>query len=708
MDLSNPTPRWRELRDDRPNAHAFLSALAQAEFETGKTGVPLSAIDAEGLGEAENEGVVDWQGDENDLVSFASDDLRREYLVRHGGSLLQENWGEGPEAFASAFRDVSDRAVQVGGIGGNVAEAILLLLSEEQGERILSYLSTLARRDNEREANGHTPFWTLYRHLTKILHRLEVGPEEVAQHAAPILKASSDDEMGGQLYGAVKRMARQSEERANALYETLISHSDPPVQSLASTSLVGLSTRDFTAAHRRALQLTGEESPILRRIGITALGQIDYQDQSPKVLRDTWECLEELQGDPNKETDYVLARCLGNLLTVPKDVEEMEEIDVPDAGDIGRALAEIASRPDPNVQHAVSRVLFLHREDYGSEEWYETALLRIAGVPSTHGRTVRHIEGCLRRYLEDEDPYPERALAFLREFVLRRPDDGEAHELLSGVFSSLRQNFFEELQAELTRWLASSETSLHRGAADMYQYFDRMGAGEEESGRRFHLSKDVLDDLEEEEVVNVVKRACGHVAGGGRLLADLVISALCRESPSDELSSFVGYIMTEHVLYNYPEGGRDALEDYVEDEGQGRITEIARKALEQSGRYYEELRDLPRLKEFRPPSRRRYLLRRALHDQQTKIKEQAWEQSDIMKLVSRQPLKYGRSFFSDWGPDGFSDPSPLRSISHAPKSPRGANIDPIGMEYRRFLWRRAGLVSIEPESEGQTEHGGAE
>jgi hypothetical protein len=167
-------------------------------------------------------------------------------------------------------------------------------------------------------------------------------------------------------------------------------------------------------------------------------------------------------------------------------------------------------------------------------------------------------------------------------------------------------------------------------------------------------------------------------------------------------------MLTEHVLYNYPEGGRDALGDYVEGGEPDRLEEVAREALEQSERYYAELRDLTHLKEFRPPSRRKYILRRALQDQQVSIMEQAREQSDIMSLFARHPLKYGRAFFSNRGPEGFSEPSRLSSFSHSTEMPREANIDPVGMEYRRFRWRQAGLVDVESESETQTEDGRAE
>lgn len=139
------------------------------------------------------------------------------------------------------------------GAGENVREVILLLLAEGEGEKALAYVGTPAKRDYERESSGHTPFWTLYRPVTEILHCLEVGPEELAQNAGSILEASPGDMMGGQLYGTVVRMARQSEEHATKAYETLISHPGSPVTSLASRALVGLATTDFASTHRQAL-----------------------------------------------------------------------------------------------------------------------------------------------------------------------------------------------------------------------------------------------------------------------------------------------------------------------------------------------------------------------------------------------------------------------------------------------------------------------
>lgn len=47
MDLSNPTPRWREYREESPPAHSFLSGLAEAGFEAGEPPVPSSTVEDE-------------------------------------------------------------------------------------------------------------------------------------------------------------------------------------------------------------------------------------------------------------------------------------------------------------------------------------------------------------------------------------------------------------------------------------------------------------------------------------------------------------------------------------------------------------------------------------------------------------------------------------------------------------------------------------
>ena len=409
--------------------------------------------------------------------------------------------------------------------------------------------------------------------------------------------------------------------------------------------------------------------------------------------------------DPDEETDYVLVRTLGDLLTAFESTTGTEGGEIPSTARVGGVLAEMAGRADQRVKQAVAQVLFLRGEHHLHSDWYQRALLQVADVPSTQAQTIRQLDACVRRYLNSEDPSPERALNFLREFVLQRNDSDDLSDHFVGLISSLREDHAQKLSDELTRWFSSPEPRLHREAANLYHHFSQMQRAEdvEAPAQRFQLSEEVLSELDDKETAHVMKRICGHIAGGGSLLADLIVSVLQQDSLSEELLQLAGELLFGFVLHNYPESGREALERSLDqDDLSEEAEQLIKRALESSEQYFDQLGDLPMLEEFQPPSHRRYLLRRAMLDQQAEIMEQVREQSDVLQLFSRLPLKYGSAFFSERHDGEFSEPAELKSHSHSRELPRDLLIDPVGLEYRRFRWRRAGLESNSSARDGKT------
>jgi len=647
---SEMTPHWQELRDGEPEVHEFLEALAEAIYVRGEDRILLSGLDDTGCDAAETEGLVgrsEADGDQGgERVAFTDEGIRHDYLARHSALLLREPWNEGSEAFAGAFGRVARQITQIAGSGLDTRATLLRILAEGQDAKMVRIIRKLAERattENEEEGGQHA-FWDLYGPFCNALPHLDVQAEEIVQSASPIIEAASGDLMGGRIDSAVGKMARQSKARAIALYEASVSRTESAAVSLAANALVGLSDFDFNGAHGRALRLTEEDRPALRRVGMAALGRMPYGDEHIPQLRRTWTRLEQLRENPNEKTDYVLVQTYGDLLGVAERLDGAKAAGITDPDDIGGALVELAGRSTANTRHSTVQALFSKAGDYTDSDWYEEVLFKVTDTPSAHGETIRTIDYCVNRYFEGDSPSPERALEFLRVFVQRRPDRGEVRELLGMTLRSLQENFFEELQAEMTRWLLSSEPKLHRAAADLYHSYD--GADRGATQRRPRLNQSVLDQISEQEVVWIVLRACGYIAGGGELLASLALSALRRDSVSDDLAGFVEDILSEYVLYNYPEGGREALERISEEEEVPEVAKrTAREAMERSEQYYERLRELPQLKEFDPPSSRVYQLRRAQQQHQSGMMERARNQSDFMKLFAQLPLKCGKAFF---------------------------------------------------------------
>ena len=705
QELSTPTstPYWQKLLDSNPETHEFLKVLAGAIYEREQDYVPLSSLESTDSSAAEKKGLVKRCAEEGgkgeELVSFMDESVRHDYLARHGATLLQEPWNEGGTAFSKAFERIGRQITRITGSKVNPKAKLLRVVAEERDMELLLLVRELAKQAiaKKDERGGRQAFWNLYRPFCTALPHLHLEAEEIIRNASKIVEAASGDLVGGKIYSAVEKMARQSKERALAFYEASVSHPEPEGVSLAANALIGLSDFDFADAHDRALSLTEEDQPILRRVGIAALGQLSYQDKNIPHLRKTWERLESLRDDPSEETDHVLVQTYGNLLAVVKRLGKNGMAGIPVDSDIGCALVEMASRPDPNARHMAVEVLFSKAEEYTSADWHDKVLLEVADTPSTHGRMIRKIDYCVSRCLEGDSPNPKQALGFLQAFVLSRPDGGKVHELLGTTLQSLQKNFFEELHDELTRWFSMPKPKLHRAASDIYQWHDSLNR--RVAKRPTSLSKTVLDQISEQDVVWIVLRVCGYVAGGGELLASLVLSALRRDSVSEDLAEAIEEMLSEYVLYNYPQGGRKALVRVLEEEDVPEVVErTAREAIDRSERYYKRLRDLPHLKEFDPPSSRVYQLRRAQEQHRSEMMEQARNQSAFLGLASSLPLKYGKAFFSEKKPGEFTEPSDLGQFSHSFELPRGEIIDPVGSTRLRAEWQSVGLPAEDDPS----------
>lgn len=280
-----------------------------------------------------------------------------------------------------------------------------------------------------------------------------------------------------------------------------------------------------------------------------------------------------------------------------------------------------------------------------------------------------------------------------------RDEEGELPEMLGSTFSELMVNRSEALAAAVTRWFASGERRLHRAARDVVRHHQGRIIGGGSPWPR--LSKPVLDGLDEQTVAYALQRIMGHITIGGHYLAALLLSAVRRESCSQDFLNFVAWALGEHVLYNFPREAGDYLKGRVDaDDASETEREVTQAALDRSEGYFEALRNLPRLEEFRPPSRRLYPLRLAHLKQQAAISEEADRRSVLASLFPKIPLKYGRSFFMER--DGeYTESSELGEFSVGMDLPRGELIDPVGQQIQRLHWQSAGLKEDEDSTQNE-------
>jgi hypothetical protein len=621
----------------------------------------------------------------DDGVMFSDPDIRRDYLVRHTTDLALQAWDK-PAAFADIIDDAQHRTLALG-TRREVTTVVLLLLARDHGKNVVGRMGEVARSGSKSEGRNDL-FWGLYHPFCEVLPELTVEPRDLPDTLEAVFEATSNDLAGGFIYGSVEKLAARSRADAEALYDVFTSRPDSPVVAFTGNALMGLTRFDLPEAHRRAFSLTEAQQPTLRRVGIVALGRFDYASaEDPDLLESTWERLEILKDQPEPEVGQALARAYGDLLGQKQEA----------AG----VLVEFAARPDPATQHQVCAILSMQGDQARSEPWYRSALLRLARVPASHVGTWRELDHCVFVCTKDD---PELAVEFMEAVVVERDygargEEGELMEMLGSTFSELMVNHSAVLAAALTRWFASGERRLHRAASDVVRYHQGHTI---DGGRPWpELSKPVLDRLDEQTVVYTLKRIMGHITIGGHYLAALLLSAVRRESCSQDFLNFVTWALGEHVLYNFLGQAGDYLRGRVDaDDASEAEREVALAALDHSEGYFEALRNLPRLEEFRPPWRRLYPLRLAQLKQQAAISEAADEHSVLASLFPRIPLKYGRSFFMEQD-GGYTEPSELAEFSVGTELPRGELIDPVGQQIQRLHWQSAGLKDVEDNAQNE-------
>ncbi|SRR5579883_478147 len=681
--MMNLTPHWQQIRQSYADAHVALQWVAAAIYEQSEETVPLAPIDVVDLSLALELGFL---ASDDGKVGFSDPAVRHDYLIRHAVDLAITTWDE-LEKFASLFAEIYRRSCRVtNNIDCRIGAGVLLILNYEYKKDIVGRVALVARLDNARE-NRDSSFWSLYDPFCDVFPELIFKFESLVDTLESILQTN----VGYKIYSVVENLAARSQNNADFLYNEFLARLESRIVELAFTTLLGLAKLDQKEAHRRALVLTDSEQPPLRQIGIAALGNFKYDtSEARELLRITLDRFNELKTTFNIETDFVLLRAYGNL------VNKSEEA--------AKVLVEFASRQDPAVQNEVSRILYQRANEAYNHLWYKEVLLYLARVPSFSAEMLQTLDYCIKHYVKNA---PDTALQVVEIMAVgwNYSSDGEEtkfSDMLNSTFAELYNNHLNALNAAITRWFASEDRQLHLAGSDVIRFFNSIPVSEshEETTEVVHkkkatnrvitLSKEVLDTLAEQTVVNVLYRLAGYITDIASLAA-LLLSAIKREPYSPSIADLIVILESEYVLYNHPRDAGEYLKSRMEEDD---ITEtelnVIQEALNRSDAYFDERQKLPRLKELEPSSQRTYLLRLAKWKQQITMMEEAERHSVFASILPKVRIKYGRAV--SYEQDGeFTDPSQFAAFSYKCELPQGEFINPLGQIYQRQQWQNAGL-----------------
>lgn len=689
----NLTPRWQQIQQSHPDVHLALQQVASAIYTQAEKSIPSQACEAD-LNAALELGFL---SSESNQMAFSDSEVEYDYLVRHAAVLALEVWDDFKE-FTKVISEIDKVSIRIRS-HSEIETGILLVLFYEHGKDIVRRIVELISQENLRE-NRDRSLWSLRSAFCKVLPKLSIKPVVLADALETILQTPNE---GISIYSAIENLASRSQENADALYKEFIARTESSVIELALTALLALAKFSLPQAHHNAVILTESGTSVKQRIGIAALSRFKYENNAASdLLNITLEKLESFRVNPDPEIDRILTQAYGDLLD-----QSNKAVD---------AFVELASRQDPAIHWEVARVLFLKAEKAYSQQWYRQVLFCLIQTPLLSLDTLRQLDYCITHYAKNN---PETALEMIETLALTWKYDSSNNEdtvpnILNDSFVELYTNHYDILSEKYTRWWSSKVQEFHLLAWHTQQYFDSLLSGEKfantdkeigETDRKRNnrtskliLSKQVLEILDDQTVIYVLYRISGYVVQAESLSA-LLLSVLLREPYSPDIAGLIASLLSDYVLYNYPQDGGEYLKQRMEAEC---VTEAEREviqtALHRSNAYFDARQNLPRLKELQPPANRVTLLQLAQWKYQNQIMEQARQRSVFYNLVSHIPLKYGRAFSVMREDKSLTEPSKLATFHYEQEIPQRELIDSLGQTCLRLQWRGVGMDDSITES----------
>lgn len=304
----------------------------------------------------------------------------------------------------------------------------------------------------------------------------------------------------------------------------------------------------------------------------------------------------------------------------------------------------------------------------------------ITHVPPDLGRCVDDIDWIVSQLWKDSDQ-TDLLLGFLRTWILRHGGqkirEDETIERFDQTIAAISERP-QVLQRLVTEWLVADEPQLTSACCGLISFLWVRGV------RDLSFSRDILDKMDHQAILHLVRRMLGFVYSEEPLLS-LTFSLLESRDAPTRTYPIVLTLLTRDVGRNYVEGTLQAITHRM-DNASDSLKALLESAHKELTAYQKALDDLPMLQELQGPLqlRRAIALRKAADMRKTM--DAANEKSVFLKLVKQVPVKAGIGWFSVR--DGkVGETSRFGSVSHTVTLPRRAIGDPVGYAIEGLLYR---------------------
>ena len=535
-------------------------------------------------------------------------------------------------------------------------------LHNSKGQDVVSMTST--EFDEGKNASG---YWSC---VACVLPFLNLDFDPLCELLTKIIPKAKAGSYGWEIYGAVARLAEIQSELGGALLERIQGSPGDPLRCLLADVLVGLSRNDFNPHFEIAKQWVSSTDSELVSHGSLSIGAFDYSsDQGKPLLDDAITTLIELESNPSEEVHVSLVTAYGLLLHLdPRCIEGIERL---------------SCLTNAKVKSRISHELFRQSREMEKEDWFRRVLDNLAEPCDDDIQTLDSLDFVVSGIAKLDAEY---AMDFVERWLLNH-DYGVTKQrtsftksftsTLNGI-QEAREDAYSHL---VTRWFLVDDERLHRAASDLLEEL----AVRRINGTPLYMDfdKEQLSDLSYGDIQFILTKIIGFVHDKNAS-ASLIFSLQQVQHQHDKVEELIVSVFRDVVGYNYPIGAYRFLNKKLET-GSDTEKQLAQSCINRLDQYYDQLKALPNIREFQPPTLRVRQYDLAMHRMMNDGMDEAKSESVLLKLFPEVNLKYGRQ--AAFQIEGKTQVSTLHSFDQRAEISRGDMIDPVGMRRRRFDWR---------------------
>lgn len=525
----------------------------------------------------------------------------------------------------------------------------------------INVVAEFAKLDN---TPGSSPdFFMIRRVFEKTLPHIDAPMRDVMHCVLHLYQGAGQDMTAGTVFNSYIAYCEKDPARSLEAMQIIEGEHDQFADILPSTVAAG-SRIDNPHYLAEVLRLSRHSAKVLRRDAVFSLSRIVW----PKGAKVSEEALAGLEKSVTEEEDEILASVIKSAFTFYQQDKTTE----------ARVIALIdkaLSKGDEYALHAGAEI-FVETKEIPTP-LLDVILGHLKHVKPTNRRTLDNIDYGVTTLLKEVAA--EKALRFLEELLPLHTGTLTIENFDSAAREILKNKTL--LSRVTTRWLLN-------GAPALCESVNRIAGKSHNDTLPIDIDTSELPMKDFKHIVFVARKAVGYLFMKPITAASILIS-LMRLAPDDETPGYLGELLFDPLLINYPGSVLEYVEAQARQEN-GKVKETLDKALAELTAYLDTLSDVPVLASLHPGQAHREAYSRYGRELFAASMQEAEKHSVFFHLASKSTLLYGRksiNYIHGIGGPPRRMEMPMKSYSVEMESPRMEHLDEHGLEYMRRVFR---------------------